>query len=114
MQQGSVIVDIAVDQGGCFETTHATTLEDPTYVVHGVVHYAVPNMPGAVPKTATAALLNATLPYLLSIAEHGIIEALKSDQGFGSGVNTYQGKPTDPGLAAIMGVTPTKFTQAIA
>jgi len=118
MQQGSVIVDVdvavAVDQGGCFETTHATTLEDPTYVVHGVVHYAVPNMPGAVPKTATSALFNTTLPYLLSIAEHGIIEALKSDQGFASGVNTYQGKPTDPGLAAIMGVTPTKFTQAVA
>jgi alanine dehydrogenase len=114
MQAGSVIVDVAVDQGGCFETTHATTYEDPTYLTHGVVHYAVANMPGAVPKTATAALSNATLPYLRSIAEQGIIEALKSDHGFASGVNTYQGKPTDPGLAAIMGVTPTQFTQAVA
>jgi alanine dehydrogenase len=109
MQTGSVLVDVAVDQGGCFETTHATTYEDPTYTVHGVVHYAVANMPGAVPKTATAALSNATLPYLISIAEHGIINALKTDQGFASGVNTHKGKPIDPGLAAIMGVTPTKF-----
>ncbi|MCX8276776.1 MAG: alanine dehydrogenase [Dehalococcoidia bacterium] len=114
MQQGSVLVDVAVDQGGCFETTHATTYEDPTYTVHGVVHYAVANMPGAVPKTATAALSNATLPYLLSIAEQGILEALKSDQGFASGVNTYQGKAIDPGLAATMGVTSTPFNQAAA
>ena len=70
--------------------------------------------PGAVPKTATAALSNAILPYLLSIAEQDIIEALKSDHGFASGVNTYQGKPTDTGLAAIMGVIPTQFTQAVA
>ena len=109
MQQGSVLVDVAVDQGGCFETTHATTYENPTYTVHGVVHYAVANMPGAVPKTATAALSNATLPYLISIAEQGIINALKIDQGFASGVNTHKGKPTDPGLAALMGVTPTQF-----
>ena len=114
MQQGSVLVDVAVDQGGCFETTHATTYEDPTYTTHGVVHYAVANMPGAVPKTATAALSNATLPYLIQIAEHGIIDALKSDQGFASGVNTYQGKPTDPGLAAIMGTKPTPFAEAVA
>jgi alanine dehydrogenase len=71
-------------------------------------------MPGAVPKTATAALSNATLPYLLSIAEQGILEALKSDQGFASGVNTYQGKAIDPGLAATMGVTSTPFNQAAA
>ena len=109
MQQGSVLVDVAVDQGGCFETTHATTYENPTYTVHGVIHYAVANMPGAVPKTATAALSNATLPYLISIAEQGIINALKIDEGFASGVNTHKGKSTDPGLAAIMGVTPTPF-----
>ena len=109
MQQGSVLVDVAVDQGGCFETTHATTYENPTYTVHGVIHYAVANMPGAVPKTATAALSNATLPYLISIAEQGIINALKIDEGFASGINTYKGKPTDPGLAAIMGVRPTPF-----
>jgi len=109
MQQGSVLVDVAVDQGGCFETTHATTYENPTYTVHGVIHYAVANMPGAVPKTATEALSNATLPYLISIAEQGIINALKIDEGFTSGVNTHQGKSTDPGLAEIMGVTPTPF-----
>jgi len=114
MQPGSVLVDVAVDQGGCFETTHATTYENPTYTVHGVVHYAVANMPGAVPKTATQALSNATLPYLISIAEQGIINALNSDQGFASGVNTHKGKPIDPGLAAIMGVTPTPFAQPIA
>jgi alanine dehydrogenase len=109
MQQGSVLVDVAVDQGGCFETTHATTYEDPTYTVQGVVHYAVANMPGAVPKTATDALSNATLPYLIQIADQGILEALTSDQGFASGVNTYKGKPIDPGLAASMGVSPTVF-----
>lgn len=114
MQQGAVLVDVAVDQGGCFETTHATTYEDPTYNVHGVVHYAVANMPGAVPKTATAALSNATLPYLIRIAEQGIVEALKNDEGFASGVNTYKGTPTDPGLAAIMGTKPTPFAEAIA
>lgn len=109
MQQGSVLVDVAVDQGGCFETTHATTYEDPTYTVQGVVHYAVANMPGAVPKTATDALSNATLPYLIQIADQGILEALTSDQGFASGVNTYKGKAIDPGLAASMGVSPTVF-----
>ena len=109
MQAGSVLVDVAVDQGGCFETTHATTYEDPIYTVHGVVHYAVANMPGAVPKTATDALSNATLPYLIQISEQGILEALESDQGFASGVNTFRGKPIDPGLAATMGVSPTKF-----
>jgi len=109
MQPGSVLVDVSVDQGGCFETTHETTYEDPTYTVHGVVHYAVANMPGVVPKTATAALSNATLSYLISIAEHGIINALKIDEGFASGVNTHKGKPIDPGLADTMGVTPTLF-----
>lgn len=114
MQAGSVLVDVAVDQGGCFETTHATTYEDPAYTKHGVVHYAVANMPGAVPKTATAALSNATLPYLIQIAERGILEALKTDQGFAYGANTFKGKPTDAGLAAIMGVKPTKFAEAVA
>tara|TARA_A100001037_G_scaffold66891_2_gene59216 strand:+ start:3704 stop:4819 length:1116 start_codon:yes stop_codon:yes gene_type:complete len=109
MQQGSVLVDVAVDQGGCFETTHATTYEDPTYTTHGVVHYAVANMPGAVPKTATAALSNATLPYLLQIAELGIVAALKNNEGFAQGVNTFKGNPVDPGLAATMGTTPTPF-----
>ena len=109
MQQGSVLVDVAVDQGGCFETTHATTYENPTYMTHGVVHYAVANMPGAVPKTATAALSNATLPYLLQIAELGIVAALKNNEGFAQGVNTFKGNPVDPGLAATMGTTPTPF-----
>jgi alanine dehydrogenase len=109
MQQGSVLIDVAVDQGGCFETTHPTTYENPTYNVHGVVHYAVANMPGAVPKTATQALSNATQPYLIQIAEQGILQALKSDQGFASGVNTFKGNPIDPGLAATMGVSPTNF-----
>ena len=73
MRPGSVIVDVAADHGGCFETTRTTTYEHPTYTIHGVVHYAVANMPGAVPKTATTALSNATLPYLFSIAEQGIV-----------------------------------------
>jgi len=109
MQQGSVLVDVAVDQGGCFETTHATTYENPTYTIHGVVHYAVANMPGAVPKTATQALSNATLPYLKQIAQQGILPALKANPGFASGVNTHQGKPINPGLAATIGVKPTPF-----
>jgi len=71
MRQGSVIVDVAVDQGGCIETTHLTTHENPIYVVEGVIHYAVANMPGAVPRTSTLALTNATLPYVLQLANKG-------------------------------------------
>jgi alanine dehydrogenase len=94
MRQGSVIVDVAVDQGGCVETTHATTHADPVYFVDGVLHYGVANMPGAVPRTSTIALTNATLPYALKLANMGWKAALASDQGFLLGLNTCEGKMT--------------------
>lgn len=94
MKQGSVIVDVAVDQGGCVETTHATTHADPIYFVDGVLHYGVANMPGAVPRTSTIALTNATLPYALKLANLGWKKALASDPGFLLGLNTHDGKMT--------------------
>ncbi len=94
MKPGSVIVDVAVDQGGCFETTHATTHSDPVYEVEGVVHYCVANMPGAVPRTSTMALTNATLPFALKIANMGVKEAVRSNPHLREGVNTYAGHIT--------------------
>ncbi len=99
MPDGSVIVDVAVDQGGCVETTHATTHSNPTYVVDGVLHYGVANMPGAVPRTSSLALSNATLRYILRIADMGLSEALKSDNGLAQGLNVYRGQVTHPGVA---------------
>jgi len=96
---GSVIVDVAVDQGGCVETTHPTTHSDPTYYVEGVLHYCVANMPGAVPRTSTFALTNATLPYAVKIASHGLHEAIKADAGLKAGVNTFAGKLTYEAVA---------------
>ena len=92
MKEGAVVVDVAVDQGGCFETTHATTHSNPTYVVDGVVHYCVANMPGAVPRTSTFALNNATLPYALSLANKGVQKAALDDPGLLLGVNTFKGR----------------------
>ena len=91
MQPGAVLVDISIDQGGCFETSHMTTHSDPTYVVHDVVHYCVGNMPGAVPHTSTYALTNATLPYVVQLADHGLEEAVKQDSLLAKGVNVYKG-----------------------
>ncbi len=96
---GAVIVDVAVDQGGCIETTHPTTHSDPTYYVEGVLHYCVANMPGAVPRTSTFALTNATLPYALKLASKGFAEAIASDEGLKAGVNTYAGKLTYEAVA---------------
>lgn len=98
MPEGSVIVDVAVDQGGCVETTHATTHSDPIYFVEGVLHYGVANMPGAVPRTSSFALSNATLRYAVKIANEGI-SALTKHPGFLKGLNTYAGKVTHPGVA---------------
>ncbi len=95
MKEGSVIVDVAVDQGGCFETTHPTTHSDPVYVVDGVVHYCVANMPGAVPRTSTFALNNATLPYAIALANKGVTKAVADDAGLLPGVNTYKGHITN-------------------
>jgi alanine dehydrogenase len=90
MKPGAVLVDISVDQGGCFETTHMTTHSDPTYVVHDVVHYCVGNMPGAVPHTSTYGLTNATLPYVVALTEHGL-GATRDDPALAKGVNVYKG-----------------------
>lgn len=104
MEPGSVIVDVAVDQGGCCETTHATYHNDPTYIVDGVVHYCVANMPGATPRTSTLALTNATLSYGLAIADKGIEKAAMEDRAFYTGLNTYCGKCTCKGVADALGI----------
>ncbi|MBA2494729.1 MAG: alanine dehydrogenase [Acidobacteria bacterium] len=98
--KGAVLVDVAVDQGGCFETTHATTHSNPTYYEEGVLHYCVANMPGAVPRTSTFALTNATLPYALDLANKGFEKAIREDEGLKEGVNTYGGKLTYEAVAA--------------
>jgi alanine dehydrogenase len=104
MQTGAVLVDISIDQGGCFETSHVTTHADPTYVVDGVVHYCVGNMPGAVPRTSTYALTNVTLPYALAIANKGIEQAVRDDPALALGVNTWDGAVTNDGVAEACGV----------
>ena len=96
---GAVLVDVAVDQGGCFETTHATTHSNPTFYEEGVLHYCVANMPGAVPRTSTFALTNATLPYALALANKGFEKAIRDDKGLAEGVNTYAGKLTYEAVA---------------
>src|SRR5262245_10556299 len=104
MQPGSVIVDVAVDQGGCVETTKPTTHSDPVYVVDGVLHYCVANMPGIVPRTSTAALMNATLPYLLRLATEGVDAMVRADAGFAKGVNLADGKVTCRAVAEAHGL----------
>ena len=99
MMPGSVIVDVAIDQGGCFETSKPTTHTEPTYVVDGVIHYCVANMPGAVARTSTMALAGATLPYGLDIANKGLEAAVKEDAALKLGVNVYRGKLTIPSVA---------------
>ena len=102
--KGAVIVDVAVDQGGCIETTHPTTHSNPTYYVEDVLHYCVANMPGAVPRTSTFALTNATLPYALKLANKGFVDAIQSDPGLKAGVNTYAGKLTYEAVAEAQGL----------
>ncbi|HEY4211748.1 MAG TPA: alanine dehydrogenase [Steroidobacteraceae bacterium] len=104
MQPGSVLVDISIDQGGCFETSHPTTHADPTYVVDGVVHYCVANMPGAVPRTSTFALTNATLPYVKAIADLGWQGAFARDPGLAAGLNVHAGAITHPAVAQSLGI----------
>src|SRR5246500_5500395 len=99
MKKGAVIVDVAIDQGGCVETARPTTHSNPAYEVNGVVHYCVTNMPAAVPNTSTLALTNATFPYVLKLANLGVEAALKSDPGFAEGLNTYKGKLTYKAVA---------------
>jgi alanine dehydrogenase len=103
MRRGSVVVDVAIDQGGCFETSRPTTHTDPVYIVDNVLHYCVSNMPAAVPHTSTFALTNATFPYLLELANKGIERACKDHPGLCAGVNTWRGDVTHPGVAASQG-----------
>lgn len=102
MKAGSVVVDVAIDQGGCFETSHATTHDEPTYLVDGVIHYCVANMPGAVPRTSTFALNNATLPFALALADQGL-DALRHDAHLRNGLNVFQGQITHAGVAESLG-----------
>ena len=104
MAPGSVVIDVAVDQGGCVETSHPTTHSDPTFLVSGVTHYCVANMPGAVPRTSTYALSNATLSYVVRLANQGIAPALRQDLGLAKGLNTYRGHVTYKSVADAFGL----------
>ena len=104
MKPGSVVVDVSVDQGGCFETTRPTSHSDPVYQVEGVLHYCVPNMPGIVPRTATLALTNATLPFIVRIASAGVERAIRTDPALAKGVNLANGKITCKGVAEAHGM----------
>jgi alanine dehydrogenase len=113
VSKGSVIVDVAVDQGGCIETTRPTTHSNPTYYVEDVLHYCVANMPGAVPRTSTFALTNATLPYALRLANRGFLEAVKLDPGLKEGVNTYAGRLTYQAVAEDQGLEYTPLDEML-
>jgi alanine dehydrogenase len=113
MHAGAVLVDISIDQGGCFETSHVTTHSDPTYVVDGVVHYCVGNMPGAVPRTSTYALTNVTLPYVVAIADRGLEAAVRDDDALALGVNVYDGTITTDGVAAAHGLEAVSLSSLI-
>ncbi len=113
MQEGSVVVDVAVDQGGCIETCHPTTHDHPTYVVHGVVHYCVANMPGAVAQTSTFALTNATIGYGLKLADLGVVDAVKRDRALSLGVNTFNGFCTYKAVAEAHDLEYTPLEKAL-
>jgi alanine dehydrogenase len=104
MKPQAVLVDVSIDQGGCFETSHPTTHSDPTFEVDGITHYCVANMPGAVPITSTYALTNATLPYVIDLAERGIGEALHRNPGLAKGLNVQHGEITHPAVAEALGI----------
>jgi alanine dehydrogenase len=113
MKPGAVLVDVAIDQGGCFETSHPTTHRDPTFEVEGIIHYCVANMPGAVPITSTHALTNATLPYAISLADSGVAEAIGRDPGLRAGVNVAGGVVTHPAVAEAHGMEFVTVEQAL-
>jgi alanine dehydrogenase len=113
MQPGAVIVDVAIDQGGCIETAHPTTHSDPVYEVDGIIHYCVANMPGGVPVTSTKSLTNATLPYVESIADHGLAEAVGRDPSLGHGVNVLDGKITHEAVAEAHGLDYTRLADVL-
>jgi alanine dehydrogenase len=113
MGAGAVIVDVAVDQGGCIETTRPTSHVEPVYVEEGVVHYAVPNMPGAVPRTSSRALTGLTLPYVLEVANEGFASAVRGDAALRRGVNVYRGKITHAGVAESLGLPHTPLDELL-
>jgi alanine dehydrogenase len=113
MEAGSVIVDVAVDQGGCVETIRPTTHDNPTYTVHGVIHYAVANMPGAVARTSTFALCNATIGYCKQLADHGLIKAAQHDPALAKGINTFRGHVPHKAVAEALGVDHTPFEKLL-
>ncbi len=106
-------MDVAVDQGGCIETTRPTNHREPIYVEEGVVHYAVPNMPGAVPRTSSRALASLTLPYILRIAAQGVEAAVRADPALAHGVNAWRGQITHPAVAEALGVPYLPLDQAM-
>jgi alanine dehydrogenase len=110
MKAGSVIVDVAVDQGGCVETSHPTTHSNPTFFVDDVLHYCVANMPGAVPRTSTYGLSNATLPYILKLANLGFEKAIRRDQALARGVNIYKGQITYEAVAEAFNMPYSQLT----
>jgi alanine dehydrogenase len=113
MKPGAVLVDVAIDQGGCFETSRPTTHQDPTFEVDGITHYCVANMPGAVPITSTSALTNATLPYAIALADHGVAGAVRRDPGLRLGVNVASGEVTHPAVADGVGATHVPLEEAL-
>ncbi|HIE03901.1 MAG TPA: alanine dehydrogenase [Candidatus Latescibacteria bacterium] len=113
MEPGSLIVDVAVDQGGCVQTTRPTTHSDPVYKLHGVLHYGVPNIPGAVPRTSTYALSNVTLPYAMKLAELGFTGAVREDPALAKGVNTFKGKVTYKAVAETFGLPYTPLEELL-
>jgi alanine dehydrogenase len=114
MKPGAVLVDVAIDQGGCFETSHPTTHDEPTFVVDGIVHYCVANMPGAVSRTSTYALNNVTLPHALRIAELGWKQAMRTDPYLAQGLNVHAGHVVYPAVAEELGYQALPLEQALA
>jgi alanine dehydrogenase len=113
MKFGAVLVDVSIDQGGCFETSRPTTHADPTYIVDDVVHYCVTNMPGAVARTSTFALNNATLPFVLALANHGWKKAMTIDRHLRDGLNVHEGQVTHPAVAEALGLPHTPASTII-
>ena len=114
MKKGAVMVDISIDQGGCFETSHPTTHSDPVYEVDGIIHYCVANMPGAVARTSAFALNNATLPFVLAIADSGWRRALAGNAHLREGLNAYRGRLTHPAVARDLGLALMPAERALA
>jgi alanine dehydrogenase len=114
MEKGTVLVDVAIDQGGCFETSHPTTHSDPVYMVDGIIHYAVANIPGAVPNTSTVALTNATLRYAVALADKGWQQACRDDEALARGVNMVDGKCTYEAVAKVWNLPYTPLKDFIA